>query len=206
MSIETRMICSVLEVWPNSDLFDNISTRLGGLAGICRYGALQYDRVGNDERFRDCMRKGHWGMLEHGGATALLVCNRGVTHELVRHRLCSFLQESTRYRDYEKDGITLRSVMFRDAGLEPGTLDDYEAACLAAYKVMVRKEGGRDLARGMLPNWLSASIVMTANWRQWIHVIQQRTGSGVHPDMKATMEEARRELTTVWPDLSLIHI
>jgi len=199
--VEYKMECRVLAAWPQKDLTETIESWLGGLAGVTRYGSLTPNPVKDVRRFWKCVSNGHWGLLEHGGATCLLKCNRGVTHELVRHRLCSYLQESTRYRAYEEDGIVLRSVSFPDA-LKP--VEEYAERVARQYRELLEKGASRDEARHILPNCLEASVVVTANWRQWLHILVTRTGKGVHPDMAATMREVETALYGVWPDLNWV--
>ena len=145
-----------------------------------------------------------WELMKHIPHTFKIVCDRGVSHELVRHRLCSFAQESTRYCNYsqEKFGkeITVikpfffNPVTFTDNGIEKDSIYyDWKSACEYAEKIYFKLlESGvtPEQARTVLPNSLKTEIVMTANEREWQHIIDLRlkgTTGKPHPQMQEVM-------------------
>ena len=132
------------------------------------------------------LKRGHESVLEHASATARFICDRGVTHEIVRHRIASYSQESTRYCDYEGGHVAFVIPPWVD--VEPGECDFSEIRDIAgmewfnhmldaeqAYKTL--REGGwrPEQARSVLPNSLKTEIVMTANLREWRHFFKLRT-------------------------------
>lgn len=151
------------------------------------------------------LKRGHESVLEHASATVRFIVDRGVSHEIVRHRIASYSQESTRYCDYEGGHVVFiippwcqtllpgeASICTDDAVL--GTLNELqnsESFWLLAmqqaeesYK-RLRNVGWRpEQARSVLPNSLKTEIVMTANLREWRHFCKLRTASAAHPQMR----------------------
>jgi len=123
--------------------------------------------------------------------SAKFICDRGVSHELVRHRPCSFAQESTRYVNY--GGKDMEFIEPTD--LENWQDDSYRQFMLAcadaedAYHYMVKPEGplSPQQARAVLPNALKTEIVVTADAAEWAHIRKLRTAKAAHPDMQRVM-------------------
>jgi thymidylate synthase (FAD) len=138
-----------------------------------------------------CIKDGHESVLEHVSVSLRFICDRGVSHELVRHRLAAYSQESTRYVRYNKD-----SMQFIQPWWWNGTLDDddlrdkvYEYFLLSAdlYQTMLDCGKAPQAARAVLPNAVKTEVVMTANLREWRHVFKLRTSKAAHPDMRRIM-------------------
>lgn len=126
-------------------------------------------------------------------------CDRGVSHELVRHRLASFSQESTRYANYSHNKfgreITVIKPCFWDEGSPEykewlSTMENAENAYLRLIEMGARAEQ----ARSVLPNSLKTEIVMTCNVREWRHVLNLRCSSASHPQMRELMLPLLAEL------------
>lgn len=181
------------------------------LRHIERAGRICYlsEPKGDPERFvRNLIRRGHESVLEHVSVSVKIVCSRGISHELVRHRLCSFSQSSTRYVKYADgedrnlemeficpywvrwDAVTNR----REANLTDSERLWYETAKTAEADYLRLSASGRSpqMARDVLPNSFATRMIMTANIRQWRHVLRLRTSiseTGTpHPDMVALMD------------------
>lgn len=129
---------------------------------------------------------GHHAMLEHGSIIVSIVTDRGVTHEIVRHRVASYAQESTRYCNYGKDkfGNEITYILPDDFALED---DDFELLERIQNHYMKKIKQGKSpqQARYFLPNGLKTEIVMTANPREWRHFFTLRCSNAAHPQMKA---------------------
>jgi len=132
---------------------------------------------------------------KHRTHTALFVCDRGVSHELVRHRPCSFAQESTRYCNYNKDKFGNELTFIKPCFYETDSINylDWERACKNCeniYKVLIDRGATPQEARSVLPNSLKTELIMTTNEKEWQHIIDLRyvgvTGSP-HPQMKEVM-------------------
>lgn len=177
---------------------------------------------------RMLLKRGHTAMLEHGGATVHFTTNRGVTHELVRHRLASYGQESTRYVNYKSDHIeficpawccpSLLGVhdyatwlMERHTSELPIEEQCFISACFGAendYKNLTRLGWRPEQAREVLPNSLKTEIVVTTNYREWHHIFSLRaagTTGKPHPQMQALMlpvlQEFAEKIPSVFGDL-----
>lgn len=159
----------------------------------------------SDESYAPFLRfiigKGHESVLEHVGASVLFVVDRGVSHELVRHRLASFTQESTRYCNYNKTG----EVVFIKP---PFWVEDSTAyrqwrnACAhaeATYLNLVQMGAKPQEARSVLPNSLKTEIQVTANLREWRLIFKLRTAPDAHPQMREVMVPLLAEFRTLYP-------
>ena len=159
---------------------------------------------------RMILKSGHESVVEHASATVRFVCDRGVTHELVRHRLAAYSQESTRYANYSKDKFGNEISVIRPIFWKEGTdgyarweraMADAERAYLGLVEVGARPEE----ARSVLPNSLKTEIVMTANLREWRHVFKLRCAGPAHPQIREIMlpllDEFNRRMPAVFGDL-----
>lgn len=160
------------------------------------------DKITDDsaEKFvAGIIKRGHEAVLEHASITVRFVCDRGVSHEIVRHRLASFCQESTRYCNYSQGKHGGEITVIRPVYLEEGTSawDDWVGSCKAAEKTyfqMLNFGCSPQEARAVLPNSLKTEVVMTANLREWRHFLKLRTDNAAHPQMR---ELARPLLCTM---------
>lgn len=134
-------------------------------------------------------KKQHESVLEHASASFSIVADRGISHELVRHRIASYSQSSTRYCDYNSGKFDHEISVIKPVDLpEPGpAYDAWKAACSEAerqYKVMRRYGVSAQIARSVLPTCLMTEVFMTANFREWRHFLNLRLSLGAHPDMR----------------------
>ena len=133
---------------------------------------------------------GDWSVVEHATATSLFRVNRGVTHELVRHRLFSFTQESTRFVNGRKsypDGLEFICPATLNQANTPNSWETWVTSCLHAeesYLEMLDDGLRPQEARSVLPNALAATIAVTGNLRNWRHLLLMRTSKETHPDFK----------------------
>lgn len=151
----------------------------------------------------------HESVLEHGSITVKFVVDRGVSHELVRHRLVSFSQESSRFCNYGKDkfGMEVTFIDIRGGfpGISPESYSIWESACEhaeACYLDMLSAGGSKPQeARSVLPSSLKTEVVMTANPREWRHVIKLRAAEASHPQMREVIVPMAAEFAKRWPAL-----
>lgn len=135
------------------------------------------------------IKRGHEAVLEHCSFTVKFICDRGVSHELVRHRLASYCQESTRYCNYSKEGfgseITVIEPCFWETFSRPWVIwrDGCEAA-EESYFLLLEQGATPQEARSVLPNSLKTEVVMTANIREWRHFLKLRCSPAAHPQMR----------------------
>ena len=173
------------------------------------------------------VRKGHESVLEHSMLTVRFICDRGVSHELVRHRLASFSQESTRYCNYGgdvtfilplylKEGRDLYYNTEHDDGASSlvqnlevnkfGTWCNSMQSAATAYNTMLQWGASAQEARAVLPNSTKTEVVMTANLREWRHILKLRTSKAAHPQMRELMcpllEELKASIPVIFDDIS----
>lgn len=152
------------------------------------------------------VRSGHESVIEHGNCTVRFVCDRGVSHELVRHRLAAFSQESTRYANYSKDRfgneITVIKPFFwsEDSPEYSLWLKAMEQA-EQAYLQLLDLGASPQEARSVLPNSLKTEVVMTCNLREWRHVLRLRCSQKAHPQIREVMLGLLKEMNQRIPVL-----
>lgn len=147
----------------------------------------------NHNLVKSLIRSEHFAMLEHYGITVKFVTDRGISHEIVRHRLASFAQESTRYCNYIKDKFGNEISVIKPQELVKGSFEYivWKKQCEQAEKAyfkLVDNGVKPETARSVLPTSLKTTIVMTANIREWRHFLNLRaigTTGKPHPDMQA---------------------
>lgn len=164
------------------------------------------------------LKRGHESVLEHSMLSVRFTTNRGVSHEIVRHRLAAFSQESTRYVSYGGKGCCfIRPLWLGTAvmGAWKGPLFEEEADrlmalggswadwlwlshmddCEQTYNILLHEQGWRpEQAREVLPNSTKTEIVVTANAREWRHIFKLRTAPAAHPEMRRSMVPLLEEL------------
>jgi thymidylate synthase (FAD) len=159
-------------------------------------------RITEDSASRFCqaiLKNGHESVIEHSAMTVKIICDRGVTHELVRHRLCAFSQESTRYCNY-KGGVSFVippwSAFFPGEYTALDTPKKYSADAQwftamieaeAVYRNLLTEGWSPQMARSVLPNSTKTEIIVTANFREWRHIFKLRTSEAAHPQMREIM-------------------
>jgi thymidylate synthase (FAD) len=197
-----------------------------GLELLERAGRTCYkseDKITPDsaERFVDMLvRRGHHAMIEFGDIMVKLVTNRGVTHELVRHRHCSFAQESTRYVRYDGQMEFIKPVWCSDHLLGtwskqsdvPPDASPAEKVWMASmeraeqdYNLLLNTGWKAQQAREILPNSLKTEIVVKANIREWRHIFALRCAKASHPQMvdlmRSLLKAVQKKVPVVFDDL-----
>ncbi len=179
------------------------------------------DRITEDSAIKfikAILTRNHESVIEHESLSVRFICDRGVTHEIVRHRLASYSQESTRYVNYEKKGAAF--VIPPWVNLLPGEPKDVDETIVAlagvgnkagalwlltmknaeaTYNDLLTLGWKPEQARSVLPNSLKTEIVMTANLREWRHFFKLRTSTAAHPQMREIAQPLLDELRTKIP-------
>lgn len=166
-----------------------IISRIEQCGRVC-YKSEDKIKDGSAEAFcRGIIKRGHEAVLEHGGFTVKFICDRGVSHEIVRHRLAAYCQESTRYCNYSKGQFDGEITVIKPCYLEEGTAayNAWYEACEqaeAAYFRLLDIGLTPQEARAVLPNSLKTEVCMTANIREWRHFFKLRCSPAAHPQMR----------------------
>lgn len=138
---------------------------------------------------RKILKSGHESVIEHEKISVRIVCDRGVSHELVRHRIASYSQESTRYCNYSQNKFGNELTFIRPCFW----LDDSQAYSIwkkqmqtieTGYLSLIAAGATPEQARSILPNSLKTEIIVTMNLREWRHFFQLRTSKRAHPQMR----------------------
>lgn len=170
------------------------------------------------------IRNGHEAMIEHSSLSVKFTVDRGVSHELVRHRIASFAQESTRYCNYSKDKfgsectfIDLTDGMHIDNKMKNMTaeeidlvLTEWEMAMQDAeshYMRMLELGATPQIARSVLPNSTKTEITITANYREWRNFFKLRVPKTAHPQMREVtiplLKELKEKLPVIFDDIEV---
>lgn len=152
---------------------------------------------GTAETFiKNILKRGHESVIEHESITVRVICDRGVTHEIVRHRVASYSQESTRYCNYTNDKFSNQiSCIDIATGFQYDLNNEndckkyevWQEAMKASeqYYFKLLELGAKPQeARSILPNSLKTELVMTMNLREWRHFFRLRAAAGAHPQMR----------------------
>lgn len=160
---------------------------------------------GSAERFvRSIIERGHESVLEHVSISVRFIVDRGVSHELVRHRIASYSQSSTRYCNYSQDkfGNEITVIEPTALNLNGNAYMHWEWACKCAEKAyfqILAMGATPQEARSVLPNSLKTEVVMTADLREWRHILRLRTDKAAHPQMREIMVPLLVELKALVP-------
>lgn len=185
-----------------TEVDENTVLSLLETAGRTCYQSLDRRKDGSAQKLVSAiLSSGHESVIEHFNISVLITCDRGVSHEIVRHRLASYSQESTRYCNYDRDkfghqityidisgGIELDRTM---AGLSDQQtaqiMEEWMSACEDAqkhYMKLLELGASAQIARSVLNNSTKTSIVMTMNLRSWRHFFLLRCAHDAHPQMR----------------------
>ncbi len=163
---------------------------------------------------KNIIKLGHESVIEHEKVTVRIICDRGVTHEIVRHRIASYSQESTRYCNYCNDRfgneLTFIEPCFFSSDSESDkknkqtwleTMDMIEKS----YNKLIENGAKPEEARAILPNSLKTEIVVTMNLRAWRHFLKLRANKTAHPQIREVanmiLDTFKEKLPTIFGDL-----
>jgi len=149
------------------------------------------------------LKRGHLSVFEHCSLSMRYITSRSVTHELVRHRLASYSQESQRYVAYKYDVLFIEPVDFDKYSPEGRQefVDALESAEEHYHKLLTCWNCLPQQAREVLPNATATEIVMTANLREWLHILKLRTSKKAHPQIRDLMLKTQEIFVSILPDL-----
>jgi len=187
------------------------------LRKIERYGRACYkseDRINEDSYLKFIpmiLERGHESMFEHEKITVRIICDRGVSHEIVRHRIAAYSQESTRYCNYSQDKfgneITVIEPFFFDQSPQAYKIwYDAMRAAETRYFMLLDAGASPQEARSVLPNSLKTEIVVTYNLREWRHFFSLRAARDAHLQMQQIaiplLRHFQKEIPFVFVDIN----
>lgn len=156
------------------------------------------------------LKNGHESVIEHEKLSVRVICDRGVSHEIVRHRIASYSQESTRYCNYTKDKfgneLTFIRPFFWKADPEKYKIWlDVMAKAERSYNLLMELGAKPEEARSILPNSLKTELVMTMDLREWRHFFRLRASERAHPQMRELavpmLAEFQKKIPVVFDNL-----
>jgi len=179
---------------------------------IAKIARTCYQSIGNNDidLVNHLLKNKHEAMIEHISASYRVICDRGISHEIVRHRLFSFAQESTRYCKY-KDNLTF--IIPPWINLDPCKISMISyltnkmysnwlyalLTCEDSYLRLLNDGQTTQQARSVLPNSLKTEIVITGNAREWKHFFKLRCSKQAHPQMQEIANMILKDIRTVIP-------
>ncbi len=156
------------------------------------------------------LKRGHESVIEHEKISVRIVCDRGVSHEIVRHRIASYSQESTRYCNYQKDKFGseltfIKPIFWDDSSEQYAIWFSMMQMIEKNYMQLIDLGTSPQEARSILPNSLKTEIVVTMNLREWRHFFRLRTAEAAHPQMqeiaRAMLTEFQNKIPIIFDDI-----
>ena len=173
-------------------------------AGRVDYGEKSLAKLGDRDIIRRWIDSGHQSMIEMVSATFVISCSRVVSHELIRHRLASFQQESQRYVRYDEETPEDLFMVPEEIAENQEAMDIYSDAMfdsLKAYKKLKTLGLKSQIARYVLPNATRTRVVMSANLREWRHILLLRMHSSAQPEMQDVARQIYGVLVDLYPEV-----
>jgi len=173
---------------------------LGNLERIGRVCYKSEDKITKEsaEKFiTHLLSMGHESVIEHENISARIICDRGVSHEIVRHRLASYSQESTRYVNYNKKDVEFIKPCFwnvEESLYNYNIWENFIKHSAEIYIKLIENGCSPQEARSVLPNSLKTELVMTCNLREWRHFLKLRCSKKAHPQMREIALKLLNEL------------
>ena len=210
-------VCRMRIISPSVTILDQIDGEQM-IKNIEAWGRVCYkseDRISQDSAaafVRNILKSGHESVIEHEKVTVRIVCDRGVSHEIVRHRIASYSQESTRYCNYSKDKFGNALTFIRPCFWEEGDAkyllwEEQMRSIEQAYFRLLEAGASPQEARSVLPNSLKTEMIVTMNLREWRHFFALRTHPRAHPQMREVagllLAEFQRRIPVLFEDFPL---
>lgn len=156
------------------------------------------------------IQKRHESVLEHYSFSVRFITNRAIANEIVRHRIASFSQESTRYCNYSSDKFDNEITVIEPGLIEMTQHEEWQFCCNKAesqYFQLLHLGATPQLARGVLPLDLKTELIMTANLREWRHFLKLRTAPDAHPQMRELiiplLNQLKQYIPVVFDDINV---
>lgn len=187
------------QAYIESNISEDDAIMLIEKAGRVCYKSEDRIKSGSAKTFiRNILKRGHESVIEHVSVTVRVICDRGVSHEIVRHRIASYSQESTRYCNYADDKfgneITVivpyffeNTKLVVDDGSDRYLYSVWYNSCKDsedAYNLLINNGASPQEARSVLPNSLKTEMFITMNLREWRHFFRLRCSHAAHPQMR----------------------
>lgn len=173
------------------------------------------DKITDESAIRfakDIVKRGHEAVLEHCSFTVKFIVDRGVSHEIVRHRVASYCQESTRYCNYSKDKFgneitVIKPCFWENKSEQYRVWEEAVRFAESDYFNLLSLGATPQEARSVLPNSLKTEVVMTADIREWRHFLKLRTSKAAHPQIREVaiplLQELKEKVPVFFDDIEV---
>lgn len=189
---------------------EEILKRIERIGRVCYKSEANITEDSASKFVANIIKSGHESVVEHEKVSVRIVCDRGVTHEIVRHRIASYSQESTRYCNYSNEKFGKELTMIKPIFGEEGS-EEYQCWLETMQKIedtyncLMEKGAKAQEARSILPNSLKTEIIVTMNLREWRHFFKLRTSKRAHPQMReiacAILDEFKKCIPVIFDDI-----
>ena len=192
---------------------DRILKKIESIGRVCYKSENLISEESAAPFIKRILKSGHESVIEHESISVKVVCDRGVSHEIVRHRIASYSQESTRYCNYANDKfgneLTIIKPFYWKEDSEEYKIWEKEIQNIEKSYVRLISMGAKPQeARSILPNSLKTEIVITMNLREWRHFFKLRTSSAAHPQMREVaimiLKEFKSKIPVFFDDLEVL--
>lgn len=202
-------------IMPSVEIIDHIDgnkiiKKIESIGRVCYKSESKITEDSAKKFITNILNSGHESVIEHESISVRVICDRGVSHEIVRHRIASYSQESTRYCNYSKEKfgkeLTVIKPIFWDVDSEEYKIWlDMMNRIEHDYNALIEMGAKPQEARSILPNSLKTEIVMTMNLREWRHFFKLRTSMRAHPQMREIammiLEKIKNEMPLFFDDI-----
>lgn len=204
-----RIIEPSIEVLDELDGYE-ILRKIERIGRVCYKSEEKITSESSKVFIGNILKGGHESVIEHEKVSVRFICDRGVSHEIVRHRIASYSQESTRYCNYSKDKFgkeitVIKPLFWKEDSQEYKVWYDGMLHSEQAYQQLIRMGAKPQEARSILPNSLKTEIVVTMNLREWRHFFKLRTAANAHPQMREIASMAldilKKEIPIIFDDI-----
>lgn len=191
--------------------YSQMLKKIERIGRVCYKSERNITETSAEQFVRNIIKNGHESVIEHETVTVKVICDRGVTHEIVRHRLASYSQESTRYCNYSNDTFNNRiTVIDIASGFKYDLNNETDAKKYAIwneamesaekyYFELLKLGAVPQEARSVLPNSLKTEIIITMNLREWRHFFKLRLDKKAHPQMREVAGLIYKEFRRAMP-------
>lgn len=200
---------------PSFEILTDLSSgdllkHLEHIGRVCYKSENQITEDSAKQFVKALINRGHESVIEHISITVKIICDRGISHEIVRHRIASYSQESTRYCNYSTGNFgseltVIRPFFWDQSSKKYQIWMDSMRAAEDAYLALIDSGASPQEARSVLPNSLKTEIVVTMNLREWRHFFKMRTDKHAHPQMREIsipiLKEFQKQIPIVFDDL-----
>lgn len=190
---------------------NNILRQLEKIGRVCYKSENNITETSAKAFIKKILASGHESVIEHEKVSVRIICDRGVSHEIVRHRIASYSQESTRYCNYSKERFGKELTFIKPCFWEENSVL-YEnwlrhmQETEECYNTMIEQGALPQEARSILPNSLKTELVVTMNLREWRHFFKLRTSERAHPQMREIalkiFQEFNERIPVIFDDIN----